>query len=294
MFMANAQYRGVGRLYMMGGWMAKESREGLLLCIIARVDQLPLHLQPHLIGSGIVESDGGSGLLLRLPAAQSGYADAQVDDYHGLSRQQFRWTASAHLSLQARASEPAPRGTLGFGFWNDPFGLSLGGAGGMRRFPATPQAAWYFYGSEPNDFSFVAGGPGRGWKAAVLRSPRLPTPLLVPAGAGAFLPGLIPGLRRLPVSAIHRGVSAAEAALDAPLDDWHDYDLRWDADGVRFTVDGQAVLETPIRPHGPLGFVAWIDNQYAVLSAKNGIRFGILSTDREATLQIRGLRLQAD
>jgi hypothetical protein len=273
--------------------MAKECDSLILtLCIIANVDPLPSNLKRHLIGGGTVDADAEGGLHLRLPPTSKGYADAQVDDYHGLGRSAFPWSPPMRLSLRARASEQAPRGTLGFGFWNDPFGLSLGGAGGMRRFPAAPQAVWFFYGSEENEFSFVRNGLGSGWKVTVLRSPRLPAPLLVPAGAGAFLLGMIPGVRRLPISVIHRSVSAAEAPLKADLASWHDYDLWWESDGVRFAVDGQVVLESPIAPAAPLGFVAWIDNQYAMLSPQRGIGFGVLPTDREVSLELRDLVLE--
>jgi hypothetical protein len=96
----------------------------------------------------------------------------------------------------------------------------------------------------------------------------------------------------LPVRIIHRSVAAAEAPLEVGLDRWHDYSLQWNTDGVKFEVDGELILETPIQPHAPLGFVAWIDNQYAVLSEQRGLRFGMLSTEREVSLELADLRLE--
>lgn len=249
------------------------------------------NLQPHLLGGGRAERDDVGGFQLSIPPTSSGYADAQLDDYKGLSRSDFPWAAPLTLRLRARASHPSPPGTLGFGFWNDPFGISLSGAGSVRRFPAAPQALWFFYGSKPNDFSFDDEIVGSGWKAATLRSVRYPAALLVPGAAAAFLLASLPLVRRWVVPLVRRQAAAREVLLDVPLNEWHEYDLTWTSSGVEFMVDGEVVAETDIVPHGPLGFVAWIDNQYAVLSVANGIRFGLLPTTEEYSLEIQGLEL---
>ncbi|MGH2620484.1 MAG: hypothetical protein ACRDHG_07930, partial [Anaerolineales bacterium] len=190
-------------------------------------------------------------------------------------------------------SHPAPPGTLGFGLWNDPFGLSLGGAGGRQKLPAAPQAVWFFYGAPPNDFSFVRGGPGAGWKAASFRSPALPGPLLVPGAALAFLAGNAPVLRKWVVRAVQAAIPGAEAELNVPLTEWHTYLLHWETARVRCEVDGVVVLDAPVAPRGPLGFVAWIDNQFAVLSERTGIRFGIVPTTVSAWLEIADLEIRS-
>jgi hypothetical protein len=41
------------------------------------------------------------------------------------------------------------------------------------------------------------------------------------------------------------------------------------------------VLVAPDPPPGPLGFVAWIDNQYAVATPRGSLRFGTLASERE-------------
>jgi hypothetical protein len=45
-------------------------------------------------------------------------------------------------------------------------------------------------------------------------------------------------------------------------------------------------------PTGPLGFVAWIDNQFAVASPEGGFRFGTLATQEEQWLEIENLSLE--
>ena len=91
---------------------------------------------------------------------------------------------------------------------------------------------------------------------------------------------------------VRKQAAAAEILLDTPLDEWHEYALSWQPEGVTFRVDGEIVAETSIVPHGPLGFVVWIDNQYAVLYEAKGIRFGLLPTDQEYSLEIQDLSVE--
>jgi len=69
--------------------------------------------------------------------------------------------------------------------------------------------------------------------------------------------------------------------LGAELTEWHEYALEWRAEEARFRVDGALVLAAPDPPRGPLGFVAWIDNQYAVATPRGALRFGTLASGRE-------------
>ncbi|MFQ5942002.1 MAG: hypothetical protein ACE5JF_00440 [Anaerolineales bacterium] len=229
---------------------------------------------------------------MTIPPTSSGYADAQLDDYSGLKRSDFPWTAPATLRLQARASHPSPPGTLGFGYWNDPFGVSLSGAGSLRRLPAPPQAMWFFHGSPPNDFTFADGGAGSGWKAATLRSIQYPSALLVPGAAVAFALGNLPLFRRWIVPLVRKQAEAVEVLLDSSLTDWHEYGITWRLDGAVFEVDGEVVAKSGAAPHPPLGFVAWIDNQYAVFSETKGIRFGLLPTYADHWLEIQDLHIE--
>lgn len=253
--------------------------------------ELPFGLRPHLIGGGRLQTPADRTVRMVAPPAAHGYVDAQVDDYQGLPRSAFPWTPPLRVTLRARASHPDPPGTLGFGFWNDPFGVSLGGAGGVRRLPAAPQAMWFFYGSPPNEFSF-GGGAGHGLQAAVIRSPGLPVWLVAPSAAIAFLLGAIPGVRIPVVRAIRRAVGGAEAPIATGIDAWHSYRIDWRPEEVLFEVDGAPVLRTRVTPRGRLGFVAWIDNQYAILSERRGIRFGTLATETGHWLEIADLAFE--
>lgn len=230
---------------------------------------------------------------LVLPATLHGYANAQFDDYHTLPRSQFLWSPPMRLTLRARVSTPAPRGTYGFGFWNDPFALPLGQSGAARRFPAAPNCLWFFCGTPPHDLALVPGLDGWGWKAQMLRSPFLPGLVLLPMAAGAMLLSRIPGLRGPIVRAARRAACVSEGHIQAAASDWHSYAIDWRLNGAAFHVDGALILETSIGPRPPLGFVAWIDNQFAVVSPHKAIRFGVMPTDEEVSLEIRDLKIES-
>ena len=91
---------------------------------------------------------------------------------------------------------------------------------------------------------------------------------------------------------VRKQAAAVEILLDTPLDEWHEYAMSWQPSGAVFRIDGEIVAESSIVPHGPLGFVVWIDNQYAVLSEAKGIRFGLLPTGQEYSLEIQDLQVE--
>jgi hypothetical protein len=76
----------------------------------------------------------------------------------------------------------------------------------------------------------------------------------------------------------------------APPNEWHEYGLDWQSANARFYVDGAMVLSVPDPPRGPLGFVAWIDNQYAVVTPRGRVGSGTLASAPE-WLDIDWLRI---
>ena len=249
-------------------------------------------MSPLLLGGGRIETQPGGVARLVIPPRAAGYADAQLDDHRALPRAGFAHRPPLRLSLRARASHARPVGTLGFGFWNDPFSLSLGQAGAARRLPAPPCALWFFYASPPSDLALSPGAPSCGWKAVSLRAPALPGLLFGPAALAAFALSRLPPARA-PILRLALGrLRAAEAALAAPLDDWHEYALEWHACEARFHVDGRPVLAAPAPPSGPLGFIAWIDNQYGIASPAAGLRFGAVPTPHAQWLEMKDLKLE--
>jgi hypothetical protein len=251
----------------------------------------PLALEHLEIGGGSVREIEQGVMRLTVPPTSSGYADAQVDDYRSLPRQRFPWNPPLRLNLRARASRNYNPGTLGFGFWNDPFTLSLGQGGAARRLPAAPRTLWFFYGSPPNDMALAPDIPGFGWKAASLNSASVPPLILAPLAAGAVALAQIPIIRRPVMRTALRVIKAAERMLEPTLAEWHRYTITWETKIARFFIDGMLVLEAHDPPISRLGFVAWIDNQYAIASPQGGFRFGILPVEEEQWLEISKLSI---
>jgi hypothetical protein len=185
-----------------------------------------------------------------------------------------------------------PLGTLGFGFWNDPFTFSFGQGGATRKLPTAPKALWFFYGSHPNNLPLASNVPGYGWKATSLDSLNMPSLFLAPLAACAFILSKVLILRRWVMEKVLGQVTAFESLLTPLLNDWHSYSLTWLSEGAIFDVDGETVLHAPEVPAGPLGFVAWIDNQYAVATPEDGLHFGVLPLKETQWLEIRDLQLK--
>jgi hypothetical protein len=193
------------------------------------------------------------------------------------------------LQLQARASAKDIPGTWGFGLWNDPFSFSLG-FGGQQRLPALPNAAWFFFASQPNYLSLRDDLPSSGALAATFRSPKIPAPVL-----GLGLPAL-PLLAWKPSARLLRRlvrtfVKESGTALTLNPTEWHEYTLTWEAEGVICQVDGETVLETPVVPRPPLGLVIWIDNQYAAMPPDGGLKWGTLPNAVNAWIEINNLEI---
>lgn len=252
-----------------------------------------MNLKPALTPGSRVTPLGAGAWQLEIPPGPGGrYRLAQLDDYRPLARHQFKWQPPLRLELQTKASQQKLPGTWGFGFWNDPFNLSLGFGGGQRRFPALPNAAWFFYASPQNYLSLRDDLPASGLLAATFRSPAWPPALL---GAG------IPLLPLLTLKSTARWLRhwgrrlIQQDATQLPVDvtQWHRYALEWHSGGVSFEVDGTSIFETAIAPRSPLGFVLWIDNQYAAFPSDGKLAYGTLENQAVMELVIRDLSICA-
>ncbi len=259
--------------------------------IILDMRVYPFGLKPFLIGGAEISIREQKVFRLSLPSSASQYCDSQLDDYQQLARKAFKWTPPVRLVIQARTSHAEPSGTLGFGFWNDPFTMSLGQGGAARRLPAPPQTLWFFYGSSKNDLPLDARLPSFGWKAASLRSPDIPLLILAPLAATAIGLSTIRPIRAWIIQSALRQVTAAEAILDASMADWHTYSIEWSKRAAIFRVDDVVVLTAQDPPNGPLGFVLWIDNQFAVASPLKGFHFGTTLTRQNEWLEVKILEL---
>jgi hypothetical protein len=251
-------------------------------------DDLNPRWKPWTTGVGAVELSDGALRCVLDPARDRQYSDAQITDYQGLPRRAFPWRPPLRLSARAWASHPVAelKGTAGFGFWNEPF-VPAG-----KRLPRLPRAVWFFFGSPPSNMALAQGVPGCGWKAATFDATRWPFLALVPFAPVGFVLMRVPALYRRLWPLGQRALGVSEALLPVDLAEPHDYELEWRADTAIFRVDGQQVLRAPTPPRGPLGFIAWIDNQYAVVTPQGRFRFGWIATTERQWLALDRIDIQ--
>jgi len=243
-------------------------------------------------GASVTNVEQGAWTLEIPPASEGKYQLAQIDDYANIKRRAFPWQPPLTLTLRARASAADLPGTWGFGFWNDPFNLSLGLGGGVRTLPALPNAAWFFHASPQNYLSLQDDLPANRFLAATFRAPQWP-PMILALGL-PFAPFLVwKGTARLLRRFARQIIQQDATQLEHDPTLWHSYSLDWQLDRVIFAVDNEPVFETKIIPNGPLGFVLWIDNQYAALPPEGGLAFGYLKTHTAAHLEIDQLQIKA-
>ncbi|MBZ0286908.1 MAG: hypothetical protein K8I30_04790 [Anaerolineae bacterium] len=248
------------------------------------------------IGGGIVRQSPDA-LHLTIPSASPQiYSDAQISDYAG--KPDFRWHPPVRMTVRGYAGmSPEPdrnqpfghvlKGTAGFGFWNHPF---VPGERGFRL----PQAVWFFYSAPPSNMALAKDVPGQGWKAATINAVRWPFLALLPTAPVGLLLMRIPALyeRLWPVG--QRAIGVRERLLDSHLLLYsHTYMIEWHINRVIFLIDGQPVYEAQTAIKGPLGFIAWIDNQFAVVTPQGQFGFGLVEIPSSQSLVIESIRIEA-
>jgi len=241
----------------------------------------------YVVGTGTLEPTDTSLRLVLTDAAYGQYSDAQIDDYRGLARRRFPWRPPLRLTVTARFSHPASvfRGTAGFGFWNDPFFMT-----GARR-PTLPRAVWFFYASPSTNLKLDRDVPGNGWKAAVIDALSPGALAWAPVAPLAIpLMNIHPLYRRL-WPPIQRALRIREAEIKTDMTEWHSYRLDWRLTETSFSLDGAPILECVPSPRGPLGFVAWVDNQYAIVTPWGQLGWGLLNVPGRQSMEIKDMAI---
>ncbi len=248
------------------------------------------------IGRGKLSLQNSILYMESVATQQEQYTDAQIDDYGSLARSAFPWRPPLRMEVRSHASLPAAtpdstvesenilRGTAGFGFWNYPFSIR----GDVLMLP---EAIWFFYASPPSNMALVPGVPGWGWKAQVVHSMRAESLAALVPTAVTTMWGRVTGNTQPAARWMQRLSGASEALLPVTMDEWHTYSLEWRESAATFWVDGTLVLRVPRPPTRPLGFVAWLDNQYAVVTPRGVLRFGTVSNDAQ-WLAIDSIRIE--
>jgi hypothetical protein len=239
-----------------------------------------------------IQPQGKGAWHLEIPAGPRGhYRVAQIDDYGSSPRHSFPWLPPLRLTLKARASHETIPGTWGMGLWNNPFSMAILSGVEVLRLPALPETAWFFFASQPNYLSFRDDLPAVGPLAATFNSRRI-QPWLLALGAPFAPLVLFPPAARLARRFARILVHHSSALLTHSQTSWCLYELEWYQDRVIFRVDHQTVHTTGIAPHGPLGLVIWVDNQYASLSPSGRLGFGSLENQQSAWIEIAGLSIE--
>ena len=250
---------------------------------------LPSPWNTFVKGRGLLEAAGSGVRLVTTDASATQYTNAQIDDYQQFKRRDFLWRPPLQLRVQARFSHSADElvGTAGFGFWNDPFMMT-----GARR-PALPRAIWFFYSSPPSNMKLDKHTPGPGWKAATLDALRWPFFALLPTAPLAIPLMNIGRLYRIFWPIGQRAINVSEAIVPADMTGWHTYTIDWQPASACFLVDGKTVLACNTSPHGPLGFVLWLDNQYMVVTPWGRLGYGLLDAPQRQWLEVGALEIEA-
>jgi hypothetical protein len=228
---------------------------------------------------------------LKLPALRNNkYALAQMDDYMGLSRRKFPHQPPIKLTLEAKVTATEHLGTWGFGFWNDPFSFGINREKLSVGLPVLPNAAWFFYASNQNHLSLRDDQVGSGFHVRTYHSPRFPSILSLlglPVLPWMFWPVTARLIRRI----ARKLIKEDSQAVVVNVAEWHLYGLEWGHQAVTIMIDGEHIFSTQIVPHGKLGLVIWIDNQYFRFDPNGKIGYGFLRTQAENCLWVRNLKI---
>lgn len=235
-------------------------------------------------GVGIVSEEDNAYDLRRPISTDASYSNAQIHDYGGYH---FQHRAPLRLRLDAQFSHSVDdlRGTAGFGFWNHPFDPH---SWRMRL----PQAVWFFFGSPPLELPLALDVPAHGFKAATMDAV---SPLfwgLLPFSPLGFLLTRIPAVYRPLWRIGQHSLRVSEHLLTHDITTWRAYALDWSRDGITFSIDDAVIYRTTYSPSGKLGFVAWIDNQYAIVTPQGKFGWGLLDCEQEQWLKIRDITIQ--
>ncbi len=264
-------------------------KQSLPLNQFSSKNPLPSLWNTFVKGAGLLDFTKDTLRFVNTKTVAANYSNAQIDDYQGLPRRDFLWRPPLQLTVHARFSHLNGdlSGTAGFGFWNDPFMMT------DSRRPALPRAIWFFYSSPPSNMKLDLHTDGFGWKAATIDTIRWPFFALLPTSPLAIPLMNVDWLYRTCWPIGQRAIGVNEAAIAAPMTEWHTYKLDWQEKSACFRVDGDVVLNCNTSPQGPLGFVMWLDNQYMVVTPWGKFGYGLLDAPEEQWMEVSELTIDS-
>jgi hypothetical protein len=246
-------------------------------------------------GSGVADCrDGALRLSLPIHAHEGRYSNAQYDDYRRLKRREFKQSFPLSFSCEARWSSSKPRGTSGFGFWNDPFMMT------GWRWPSLPKAFWFICESEKNKLSPSSRDEyPAGCRAMVVNTNLMS---MFESVCESLYESMAAPLRSCFVK--HRNGSRQKGSFFAKLsqqsysaiipniDHWNHYRIQWESESILFEVNGQSVLKHHGLLGAPQGMVIWMDNQFAYFDFFKST-WGVERMVEEQSLELRNVKCSA-
>lgn len=239
------------------------------------------------VGQGSVVRRPRSVHFTLLPCDDTAYHNAQITEYTP-EKKDFQFKPPLRLQVKAYSSLHPNNmvGTAGFGFWNHPFEPG-------KRFAVRPQTLWFFFSSPKSNIALAKGVPGNGWKAATFDAKRWQFAVLAPLLPIGVLLMRIPPVYNALWGIGQQAIGVTEAALDKNLLNMeHIYTLEWRKDGATFRVDDDIVHETRNVPQNPLGFVAWMDNQYMILTPQGHFKSGFSAVKQPQALVLSEILIE--
>ena len=238
-------------------------------------------------GSGRVFVESSALHLLKPTHDTNSYHNAQITDYdHSRS---FKFRPPLRLTLTAEATTASLTGTAGFGFWNHPFSPT------DSHF-SLPQALWFFFSSSASNMALAKNGQGYGWKASTFNAKQWAFYTLLPTAPLAIPLMNIPPVYDALWSIGQKAIGVKETLLDSQLlTEKHSYQIDCLPDKVIFRVDGDIVLtSTEGIPNKALGFVAWLDNQYAIVTPQGRFGFGFVDAPQDQRLILHEVKIEGE
>jgi hypothetical protein len=238
-------------------------------------------------GNGSVYRRPGTlHLALQADETNSTYHNAQITEYTPAQKDfQFRAPLTMKIVAYGSLHPNNMRGTAGFGFWNHPFSPDQKGWG-------LPQTLWFFFSSKESNMALAKGVEGNGWKAATMDAKRGLARLLLPLAPIAVLLMRVKALYNALYPIGQGALGIQEVRLESELlTALHTYEIDWRKDGATFRVDGEVVHETSHAPQGALGFIAWIDNQFAVVTPQGNFQMGLVPVEKVQSLVIESIEI---
>lgn len=239
-------------------------------------------------GDGAVIRRHTSLHLTLTPDSSQRYHNAQISDYDPAQRD-FKLVPPLRIDIHAYSSlhPNSMVGTAGFGLWNHPYAP-------LERGWRFPQAIWFFFAAPPSNMALARGVPGSGWKAASLNARRAAFYSLLPLSLPGFLMMRVPALYRALWPVGQRSLAIHESLLTPDLlTAEHHYVIEWLPNEANFYLDGALIQRATGTPRNPMGFIAWMDNQYAIVTPQGQFHFGIVDIPRMQALVLKRIQISS-